>query len=294
MDPVAGRPRSARRDNKPSALGNATDDPGQVSTTSRSPPSTCAVLDCHPAPTRRRWVRWTGLPSSWPRWWRSVWPASTESPSGTLTVTTPAKRRRDVIGVGAVCLLGCWHGVGDALVAHHHRAQLPVQDAHHGAHAALVGFGDRLEPDDQVDDRVVDLDAVSRRRGAGRTRTGLPTTATCRRRSRGGARIPLWDRGIAACSRVRPAVLVPGRRSSASSSAPSCRCGLGGSATRRAPSYAAARAIRPADHPVRPRRKPMHRVGDVESVPGQRRTRRPRSRPRRRPAQVTDHLATTA
>ena len=61
------------------------------------------------------------------------------------------ERGGDMRWVAAVGFLrrGCLRG--DGAVSHRHRAKLPVEDAHHRAHAGFVGFGDRLEPDDQFD-----------------------------------------------------------------------------------------------------------------------------------------------
>lgn len=55
-----------------------------------------------------------------------------------------------MIGIGAVGLLGGRDVGGDAAVAHHDGPQLTVEDAHHGAHAAFVGVGDGLQPDQQL------------------------------------------------------------------------------------------------------------------------------------------------
>ena len=88
-----------------------------------------------------------------------VWPAVTWSPSATLTVTTPANGAATWSGVAAVGLLRGRDRAGNAAVAHHHRPQLAVDDAHHRAHAALVGFGDGLQPDEQLD-AAFELDPV--------------------------------------------------------------------------------------------------------------------------------------
>jgi len=79
-----------------------------------------------------------------------VCPASTVSSTDTETVTTPATGLRRGLG---------WTGrpfrrryvAGDAAITHHHRSQLTVEDAHHRAHTALVGIGDRLQTDQQLD-----------------------------------------------------------------------------------------------------------------------------------------------
>ena len=67
--------------------------------------------------------------------------------------------RGHVVGVGPVGLLRGRHLGRDGQIAHHHRPELTVDDAHHGAHAAFVGIGDRLEADEEFD-ALVDLDAV--------------------------------------------------------------------------------------------------------------------------------------
>ncbi|KRD18155.1 hypothetical protein ASE48_24600 [Mycobacterium sp. Root265] len=64
-----------------------------------------------------------------------------------------------MVGVRPVGLLGRGDLTGDAAVTHQHRAQLPVEDAHDGAHAAFVRFGNGFQPDDQLD-TLVQLYAV--------------------------------------------------------------------------------------------------------------------------------------
>ena len=78
-----------------------------------------------------------------------VWPALTSSPSET-DGDDPGKGRRDVAGIAAVGLLRGRDRAGNAAVAHQHRPQLAVDDAHHRPHATLVGFGDGLQPDQQL------------------------------------------------------------------------------------------------------------------------------------------------
>ncbi len=53
--------------------------------------------------------------------------------------------------VGPVSLLRDRDLAGNTAVAHHNRTQLSVEDAHHGAHPPLIGFGDRLQPYQQFD-----------------------------------------------------------------------------------------------------------------------------------------------
>ena len=132
----------------PSAAG---DDAGQLTTTSRSPPSTCAVSDT----AIRLTVPALGAVIAASIFIASmvamVCPALTSSPDGDRDGDHAGERRGDVVGVGPVGLLRGGHLAGDAAVAHHHRPQLAVEDAHHRAHAALVGIGDRLQPDQQLD-----------------------------------------------------------------------------------------------------------------------------------------------
>ncbi len=80
-----------------------------------------------------------------------VWPALTWSPTDTPTVTTPANGAATWFGIAPVGLLRGRNRAGDAAVTHLHRPQLAVDDAHHRAHAALVGFGDGLQADQQLD-----------------------------------------------------------------------------------------------------------------------------------------------
>ena len=77
-------------------------------------------------------------------------PASTVSPSATLSVTTPENGAATCPGWVGIRLLGRLALDGDAAVAHEDRSQLPVERRHDGAHALVVGLADRLEPDEQV------------------------------------------------------------------------------------------------------------------------------------------------
>ena len=80
-----------------------------------------------------------------------VWPACDGVALGDADGDHTGERRGDMVGVGAVGLLGGGHLAGHTAVPHDDRPQLAVDDAHHRAHSALVGIGDRLEPDQQFD-----------------------------------------------------------------------------------------------------------------------------------------------
>ena len=101
--------------------------------------------------------------------------------------TAPITGAGDVAGVGGVGALDLLGGRGDRAVADVERAQLAVDARHHGAHAVLVGFADRLELEDhahargEVDgQRLVLAQAVEERGGRQQ------------RRRRRGARCAAW------------------------------------------------------------------------------------------------------
>jgi hypothetical protein len=78
-------------------------------------------------------------------------PALTLSPSVTVRVTTPANGAATWPGLALSAFLGGGDVAGDGAVAHRHRPQLAVEDAHDRAHAPLVGVGDGFQPDQQRD-----------------------------------------------------------------------------------------------------------------------------------------------
>src|SRR5262249_18377902 len=86
--PVAGGPGALRRHGDAASSGAARDDPGQLTTISRSPPSTCAVRNT----AIRAMVPALGAVIAASIFIASivatVWPAVTSSPSETATVTT--------------------------------------------------------------------------------------------------------------------------------------------------------------------------------------------------------------
>ena len=88
-----------------------------------------------------------------------VCPASTLSPEATATVTTPANGAATWSGLERSAFSAAGTSLATLAIAHQDRPQLAVEDAHHGAHAAFVGFGDRLQPDQQLD-AALELDAV--------------------------------------------------------------------------------------------------------------------------------------
>ena len=89
-----------------------------------------------------------------------VWPASTVvAGARQLTVTTPANGAAMWSGLARSAFSAVGMSLAMLRSRTDDRPQLPVEDAHHGAHAALVGFGDRLQPDQQLD-AALQLDPV--------------------------------------------------------------------------------------------------------------------------------------
>ena len=176
---------------------------------------------------------------------------------------------------------------GDAAVAHQHRPQLAVDDAHHGAHAAFVGHPRSLPARSAARPRARAARGVLRR-GAARRRTGWLRGRRCRRSVPDAPRIPLWEPGnnnrFSAAWRVGP---VP---TSAASSSADSSCRLGGSAPCK---RLGAQRFRPAARWVTEfaAQEPDHRIGNVE----------PRRvsgefvgadvRPDQGQCEITDHLA---
>ncbi len=74
-------------------------------------------------------------------------------------MTTPANGAATWSGLDRSAFSAAGTSLAMLAVAHDDRAQLTVEDAHHGAHAAFVGFGDGLEPDQQLD-TALELDPV--------------------------------------------------------------------------------------------------------------------------------------
>ena len=216
-----------------------------------------------------------------------VCPASTLSPAATLTVTTPANGAATWSGLDRSAFSAVGHVAGDAAVAHHHRPQLAVEDAHHGAHAALVGIGDRLQPDQQLD-AALELHAVL---------VAVPQpveelvgrqAARCRRTARGGPRIPLSDRGTAAGS-ASAWRFGPGCASAASSSAVSSWVGLAGGR----PASALVRngsGQPPGGSPSSPRRNPITESGMSNRAGSAANSSALTPAPDQRQRQVADHL----
>ena len=174
------------------------------------------------------------------------------SPASTLTVTTPANGAATWSGLVRSAFSAVGNVAGDAPVAHHHRPELAVEDAHHRAHAALVGVGDRFQPDQQLDtalqpDPVFVAVAQPVEELVGRA------AWTCRRTVPGEPRIPLSEPGnssrFSAACRFGPACVSTVSSSATERPAAAWRVGA-----RQAPWCATVRASHPAGRRV-------HRAG---------------------------------
>ena len=152
----------------------------------------------------------------------TVAPASTWSPSATVTVTTPANGAATCPGLAGSAFSATLTSTLIECVADPDRAQLAVDGAHHGPHAALVRAADRLQAEDQADAAADPDDVLVARAAARRGSPGCPAGRR-RRRSPGCAGTPWSGPGTAAGSaspagpaRRRPAPPSRPRASSAS------------------------------------------------------------------------------